>query len=290
MAVLEHHPLVEHAPHRHRLDRDLGQPGGVQRFAPAGFGELPVVIAGNQRHAGLRGQSLERIESDGIVLADPAQDGRERGRRLVFDGDVEEDAKLGEALAGWTSGGHVEDVAEQDQLAVRLGGHVRAQLGQAAALVLVAEHRDERALPEVQVADHVESHGVSLSALSPTRARFPPFLPEEVGLLPRDLRRQRPVVPRHAPPGDVRKPVEHGDHGASGPRLSGAHRHLAVRQGGAAWDTADHAPHCARKGAHLRASHAPARTAANPSRLEAATYARAAATRPCSTSQRISYS
>ena len=65
MAVLEHHPLVEHAPHRHRLDRDLGQPGGVQRFAPAGFGELPVVIAGNQRHAGLRGQSLERIESDG---------------------------------------------------------------------------------------------------------------------------------------------------------------------------------------------------------------------------------
>src|SRR6267378_3113401 len=134
------------------------------------------------------------------------------------------------------------------------------------------------------------SSGRSLSALLPTRVRFPPFLLEEVGLLPRHLRRQGSVVPRHAPPGDVRKPVERGDHGASGPRLPCAQRHLAVREGGAAWDAAHHAPHRAQEAGHLRASHAPARTAANPSRLEAATYASAEPARPSSKSRRVSYS
>src|SRR5437588_769012 len=72
--------------------------------------------------------------------------------------------------------GQVEDVAEQHQLVALAVRDARAEIGEAAALLGIAEHRRERALSEVQVADHEQCHSGSTLLRGPRRGRliFPP--------------------------------------------------------------------------------------------------------------------
>ncbi len=170
MPVLQHHPLVHHAADGHRLDLHLGQAGRVERFAPAGLAQVTVVIARHQRDARFCRESLERVHRHRIRLADGAHDGGERARLLVLDGHVERHAERGQALARRVGGGEVEDVAEQDQLVVLALGDAGAEVGEAGALVGVAKHACERALAEVHVADHEQSHSAHSNSTTKAKA------------------------------------------------------------------------------------------------------------------------
>ena len=65
---------------------------------------------------------------------------------------------------------------------------------------------------------------------------------------------------------------------------------LAVGECGPARDGPHHPAHRAQERTHLRPSHAPAQTAAKPSTLDAATYARAEVARPSWKRRIVSYS
>ena len=136
-------------------------------------------------------------------------------------------------------------------------------------LIVVAEHRGQGALAQMQIADDIEGHGRSLSALRGPTARFPPFLAEQRGLLERDLGGERAIVAGHAPPRNVVEAMERGDHRPRSARLAGAQRHLAVREGGPAGDAAHHPGHRALEGGHGPASAGPASRPRSARRSEA---------------------
>ena len=126
-------------------------------------------------------------------------------------------------------------------------------------------------------------------AIAPSvSSRAPAFLFQERGLFARHLWRERAVVTGDTPPGDVVKGMQCCDHRPGAARLAGPQRHLTIRKCRPARD-ALHDPRHRSLERRQRATQLPRRTAPNPSRLEARTYASAPAGRPSCTRRIVSY-
>ena len=158
MAVLQDDHSLVHLPGDGRLDGDLGEPSRVEGSAPLRTEQVAVMVARHEGDLGVQRERFERVEGDGVVLADRHAKTVERRRGARVVGHLQRLVEALEAARRRVGGGEIEDVAEQDQFAVVVPSDVAAHLREAESLRLVVKHPRERAVAEMQIAYRVEGH------------------------------------------------------------------------------------------------------------------------------------